>query len=118
MIEFLNPAALWRFTGLLLPLGIHLLSRKEGKVIRFGSLRHLTESNTTHFRNIRLNEIALLILRCLLLASIVLYVAGIQVHIDGVNTRDRWLVVEAGIEQQPGLNLLKDSLQHNGYEIH
>ena len=38
------------------PVAIHLLSRKEGKVIKVGSLRHLRETTTRQFRSLKPNE--------------------------------------------------------------
>ena len=64
MMRFVNPLLLWSLAGLVIPLGIHLLSRKEGKVLRLGSLRHVQETSTQQFKGIRLNEIVLLMLRC------------------------------------------------------
>ena len=60
-----QPIMLWALAGLSIPIAIHLLSRKEGKVIYLGSLRHLRETSTQQFRGIKLNEILLLVLRSL-----------------------------------------------------
>ena len=62
-----NSFWLWGLSALSVPLIIHLLSRREGKVIRMGSLRYLQDSNTQQFKSLRLNEIILFILRCLLI---------------------------------------------------
>src|SRR5688572_16517864 len=95
---FSNPIWLWALTGIAIPIGIHLLNRKEGKIILIGSLRHLQESPTARFRHIRLNEILLLILRCLLLILIVMLLAGLQ--LASLNTENKkWLIVEKGIEK-------------------
>ncbi|MBP9924506.1 MAG: BatA domain-containing protein, partial [Cyclobacteriaceae bacterium] len=67
MIQFAQPIFLWALTALAIPIGIHLLSRKEGKVVKMGSLRHLRETSTQQFKGIKLNELLLLALRCLLI---------------------------------------------------
>jgi hypothetical protein len=50
MIQFAQPIFLWALTALAVPIGIHLLSRKEGKVVKMGSLRHLRETSTQQFK--------------------------------------------------------------------
>ncbi|MEJ0032271.1 MAG: BatA domain-containing protein [Bacteroidota bacterium] len=77
-MTFVNPSYLWALASLAIPIAIHLLSRKEGKVIRVGSLRHVEESNTSQFKSIRLNEILLLLLRCLMISLVVLFMSGAQ----------------------------------------
>ena len=65
-MQFAQPIFLWALAGLSVPIAIHLLSKKEGKVIRLGSLRHVREKSTQQFKSIRLNEWLLLALRCLI----------------------------------------------------
>jgi hypothetical protein len=116
MIQFMNPMWLWGLTGLLIPIGIHLLNRKEGRTIYIGSIRHLRESDSAQFSSVRLNEILLLLLRCLLLALIVFFLAGL--HINTVNTQtEKWLVIEPGHEQDASLTSLVDSLQNQHYQL-
>src|SRR5687767_7801250 len=99
MIQFSNPMWLWGLSALLIPIGIHLLSRKEGKIINIGSVRHLRETDTARFSSIRLNEILLLVLRCLLLTLLVLLLAGTKVSVKGLSDR-QWLVIEKDIEKE------------------
>lgn len=117
MIQFLNPVWLWALTGLLIPIGIHLLSRKEGKTIPIGSLRHFDESVTAQFRSIRLNEVLLLIIRCALITSVVLLLAGIHFN-SASGTKKRWAVAEPGIAQNKEAKQVLDSLRTQGYSIH
>lgn len=94
-MTFANPSYLWALAGLAIPLAIHLLSRKEGKVIRVGSLRHIEESNTSQFKSIRLNEIFLLLLRMLMVISLVLFMSGAQC--SGTDPGKKIAYVEKGI---------------------
>lgn len=116
MIQFANPAWLWGLLGLSIPVGIHLLSRKEGKVIPIGSLRHLNESDTAQFSSIKLNEVLLLILRCLLITVIVLILAGAAIR-QSTSSGKKWLVLERGIEGERKAIPLIDSLSAQGYEL-
>jgi hypothetical protein len=115
-MTFTNPIWLWALSGLAIPIGIHLLSRKEGKVILIGSLRYLRESPTARFRHIRLNEIVLLILRCLLLTLIVFLLAGLTLNRNEYESK-KWLIVEKGIENSERYQTLIDSLKDDGFEL-
>ncbi|MEO7991690.1 MAG: BatA domain-containing protein [Chryseolinea sp.] len=115
-MQFLNPIWLWGLTGLLIPIGIHLLSRKEGKVIRVGSIRHLEETSTRQFRNIRLNEFVLLALRCLLITLIVLLLSGMS-FTNSKSGDTNWLVIERGMEKEKDSKTLVDSLEQKGFEL-
>jgi hypothetical protein len=114
-MQFTQPILLWALTGLAVPLAIHLLSRKEGQVIRLGSLRHLRETSTQQFRGIKLNEILLLVLRSLLVILFVLLISGLHWNSFGDK---RWIVVEKGIEEIPTAKKLIDSLEAQGFERH
>lgn len=114
-MQFLNPIWLWGLTGLLIPISIHLLSRKEGKVIKIGSIRHLDETATTRFRSLRLQEYTLLALRCLLITLLVIFFSDpIIVNLD---KKEKWLLVENGLEKYPDFKLLIDSLKENGFQL-
>ncbi|CAN5454882.1 hypothetical protein BH09BAC3_BH09BAC3_15050 [soil metagenome] len=112
-MQFLNPIFLWGLLGLFIPIGIHLLSRKEGKVIKLGSLRHLQETSTKQFKGIKLNELVLLSLRCLLIVIFCSLLSGLYWNSSGTK---KWILVEKGIESQN--NVLLDSLKDQGYELH
>lgn len=114
-MQFAQPIMLWALAGLSIPIAIHLLSRKEGKVIYLGSLRHLSETSTQQFRGIKLNEILLLVLRSLLVILFVLLISGLHFTDSGDK---RWLLVEKGIEENPVALKLIDSLKAQGFEWH
>ncbi len=116
-MTFLNPAYLWALSALAIPVAIHLLSRKEGRVIRVGSLRHVEESNTSQFKSIRPNEILIFILRALMFICMVFFLAGAQCTSSDPSS-SRWLVVETGIDKDPIYRPTIDSLVKNGFEQH
>ncbi len=113
MIQFAQPIFLWALTGLAIPIGIHLLSRKEGKIVKMGSLRHLRETSTQQFKGIKLNELLLLALRCLLIILFVSLLAGFHWKDKGAK---RWVLVEHGLENQQQVKEIADSLVNDGYE--
>jgi Aerotolerance regulator N-terminal len=114
-MQFLNPIWLWGLTGLLIPIGIHLLSRKEGKTIRVGSIRHMEDSTTKQFKNLRLNEFLLLALRCLLIILLVFVLSDLV--LNSINENKKWLLIENGLEGSEEFAVLMDTLEQNGFEI-
>jgi hypothetical protein len=114
MIQFAQPIFLWALAGLAVPIGIHLLSRKEGQVVKMGSLRHLRETSTKQFKGIKLNELLLLALRCLLIILFVSLLAGFHWK---DKSEKRWVLVEHGLENQQLVKTITDSLVSDGYEL-
>jgi hypothetical protein len=116
-MQFTNPIWLLGLSGILIPLAIHLLSRKEGKLIRIGSLRHLEETSTRQFKSFKLNEILLLVLRSLLILFIVLLLSGLH-WISQQSGNDKWVVIEKGLEKDSDVIEMADSLRKDGYQVH
>ena len=77
-MSFVHPSYLWAFAGLIVPLAIHLWSKKEAKTIKIGSVQLLTESKSKQSSSIQLNEWWLLIVRMLLISLVVLLMAKPQ----------------------------------------
>ncbi len=115
-MSFLNPIWLWGLTGLLLPVAIHLLSRKEGNVIRLGSVRHVVDSTSASFSSIRLNEIWLLPARDGRMLFIIFFLSGLYFSFESRDDK-KWLVVEKGLERDNDFMPLIDSLRDQGYEL-
>ena len=111
----MNPIWLWGLAGLMIPVAIHLLSRKDMRVIQVGSLRHLVNSTTRQAIRIRLNEYLLLALRCLLIALLTLLLA--ELYVRRTKNTTRWLVVESGLDQTLQWKHFVDSLVRDGYEL-
>lgn len=116
-MSFINPIWLWGLSALAIPVGIHLLSRKEGKTIRIGSIRFLTETSTSKFSSIRLNELLLLAARSALVILIVLFLAGLWIERTSTKASRKWALLEKGLENENHINVITDSLQKNGFEI-
>ncbi len=116
-MSLLNPIWLWALGALSIPIAIHLLSRKEGKTIKIGSIRFLSETSTSKFSSIRLNEIALLAIRSLLIILLVVFLAKLIISLTPSDEAHPWVLVESGLENQEGIKTLTDSLKKNGYEI-
>ncbi|MFT0714844.1 BatA domain-containing protein [Flagellimonas lutimaris] len=109
---FTNPSYLWALLGLLVPLAIHLWSKKEAKTIKIGSIQLLDESNSRQSSSIQLNEWFLLLLRMLIIALVVLLMAGPKWRTKG-NQKQITYLVEASIANEASISTILDSLQED-----
>ncbi|MBB6002731.1 BatA domain-containing protein [Arcicella rosea] len=66
-MELLNPLMLWGTLAIAVPIIIHFWHQKKGKVIYWAATNWLIEKNLQQSGGIRLDNILLLLLRCLLL---------------------------------------------------
>lgn len=66
-MEFLNPYILWGGLAISIPIVIHFWHQKKGKLIAWAATQWLSEKNLQQSRGIRLDNVLLLIIRCLLL---------------------------------------------------
>lgn len=74
-MEFLNPGIGWGLLALSIPVILHFWHQKRGKELPWAAYRWLSGAVLQSARGIRLENILLLILRCLLLALLVLYLS-------------------------------------------
>ena len=74
-MEFLIPTALWSLVGLMIPVLIHLWSRKEKKIIHFGSIRFLESKQPEAASSFQLARYFLLFTRLLFLTVICIFLA-------------------------------------------
>ena len=56
-----NPTYLWALLGLLVPLAIHLWSRKSGKTVKVGSTQWLIASENTCLSSVQFYEVGLFV---------------------------------------------------------
>jgi hypothetical protein len=113
-MSFASPIWLLGLAALAVPVIIHLLNRRQSRVIFFGSLRHLSAYNTRQSLHLRVNEIALLLLRCAIVTLLILLLARLQFR-NPTSDGERWIVVESGLQSEPGFSVLIDSLKSEGY---
>ncbi len=74
-MEFLNPGLLWGALAISLPVILHFWHQKRGKELAWAANRWLSGLVLQKSRGMRLENILLLILRCLLLILLVLYLS-------------------------------------------
>ncbi|RKX25461.1 MAG: hypothetical protein DRP45_05875 [Candidatus Zixiibacteriota bacterium] len=72
MFGFLNATVLFAAAAALIPLIIHLFSRRRVKVVEFSSLRHLKEMQKRQLRRLKIRQLLLLLLRMLIIFAVVI----------------------------------------------
>ncbi|NND10555.1 MAG: hypothetical protein HKN96_05050 [Flavobacteriaceae bacterium] len=115
-MSFINPSYLWALLGLLVPLAIHLWSKKEGKTIKIGSIKLLNEADSKQSRSIKLNEYWLLLLRMLSVALLVFILAE-PGFIKKIPTNPLTYIVEPALLEDRKFAAIIDSLEDSDAEI-
>jgi hypothetical protein len=72
MFGFLNGAALFAAAAALIPLIIHLFSRRRVKIVEFSSLKHLKAMQRRQVRRLKIRQILLLLLRMAIILAVVM----------------------------------------------
>jgi len=105
-MTFLNPTYLWALLGLLIPIAIHLWSKKEGKTIKIGSIELLRESESKQTSSIQPNELLLLLLRMFIIAIVVFVLAEPQLKLKTNKTAITYLIEPSLLNNDKSDNIL------------
>lgn len=65
-MTLLQPYMLWGMLAVAIPVAIHFWYQKRGRTVEWAAMRWLGEQTTLQHRGLRLNEVWLLLLRCLI----------------------------------------------------
>jgi hypothetical protein len=119
LLTFTNPSALLALLGLLVPLAIHLWNRRPGREVAVGSLRWLAAGANRRLRNLRLEQVWLLLLRAALLAALAGALAGPQWRQPQPTGRGQVLVSPALADgsRLAAVRPTLDSLRRRGYAL-
>jgi hypothetical protein len=119
LLTFTNPSALLALLGLLVPLAIHLWNRRPGREVAVGSLRWLAAGANRRLRNLRLEQVGLLLLRATLLAALAGALAGPQWRQPQSTGRGQVLVSPelADGSRLAAVRPTLDSLRRRGYAL-
>ena len=120
-MHFLYPIGLLALAGLIIPFIIHLWNVKQGKTIKIGSIALLGESSRASSKSFKVNDWLLLLLRCLLLALLVLLLARPYFKkIIKPENKTGWILLDKATFKEVLTSNKKtiDSLLEKGYEIH
>lgn len=72
MFNFLNSSVLFAAAAALIPLLIHLFSKRRVKIVEFSSLKHLKEMQKRQVRRLKIRQLLLLLLRMAIILALVL----------------------------------------------
>lgn len=70
-MQFLNPLMLWASLAVVIPIALHFWHQKKGQLLNWAATQWLTEKDLQPSKGIRLDNLLLLIIRCLLLVLLV-----------------------------------------------
>ncbi|MDB5286410.1 MAG: hypothetical protein JWR05_1359 [Mucilaginibacter sp.] len=120
-MHFLSPIWFFALVALSIPIVIHLWNIKPGKTLKVGSIILISEASKTNRRSLKLVDILLFILRCLLLALLAfLLAAPVWQHLQTTEKVKGWVLLpkENLKESYQKFKPVVDSLTRSGYEFH
>lgn len=95
MLNVLNPIWLFSVSAIIIPLIIHLWNVKKGRTLKVGSIRLLGESSRQSAKSLKLNDLLLLFLRCLLLIILAFILAKpFWNSINKAKINSTWVLIE------------------------
>lgn len=115
-MTFLNPLYLYGLFGLLVPIAIHIWSKKEGRLIRVGSTQFFPEAESKQSSSLHLNEIWLLILRLLLICTLVFILAQPMIP-SSKQQSEQLAFISPQLKDHKQALAFKDSLVNQGYSL-
>ena len=74
-LTFAHPAYLWGVFAIALPILVHLFNQRRPRPLAFGAIEFVLRSQRQKARRLRLRQILLLALRCLLIAAVAMALA-------------------------------------------
>jgi len=114
------PIGLFALAALVIPLLIHLWSVKQGKIIKIGSISLLGENSTASSKSLKLTDLLLFILRCLILMLIALMLAQAYYQKTNVLVKNTgWILMDRNeLQEVYSVNRKTiDSLLAKGFEL-
>lgn len=122
-MTLLAPYWLFAASAILVPIAIHLWNKRQGKTVKVGSLRWLEASASKQWSRIRLTDVGLLLLRCLILLLLVFALADpvIENHPTGKAKGSKAVYISPGLLHSKALTTIKptvDNLLLRGYSLH
>ncbi|MFN3648832.1 MAG: BatA domain-containing protein [Armatimonadota bacterium] len=83
-LSFINSGLLGALALVSIPIIIHLLQRKRFRVVRWGAMEFLRQSQRNRSRRLMIEQLLLLLIRCLIIALVVLALCRPIVRMGGV----------------------------------
>ncbi|MBC6112766.1 BatA domain-containing protein [Pedobacter fastidiosus] len=120
-MQLLYPIGLLALAGLIIPVIIHLWSVKQGKTLKIGSIALLGESATASSKSIKITDLLLFILRCLILILIAFVLAQPFIKKTSAGAKNSgWILMDKSqfYDIYKANRKTVDSLLNLGFELH
>lgn len=120
-MTLLHPIYLWSLLLLLIPIAVHLFSKKTPRRIKVGSVRLLWQTESRTFRRVKFHDLLLFVLRAVTLSLLALLIASPEIACNHKASEKGWILIEPNLslEEQPAeFHKTIDSLVKAGYETH
>src|SRR5258708_29905142 len=85
-LAFAHPAYLWGLAAVALPIIVHLFNQRRPRPLAFGAIEFVLRSQRQKARRLRLRQVLLLALRCLLIAAVACALARPSLRPRGAET--------------------------------
>lgn len=119
MLQFLQPIWFLAAAGTIVPVLIHLWNVKRGKTLKIGSIELLQPASRQAGRSMKLTDLLLLLLRCLIIMLVAAALSG-PVWKTAAPAAKGWILVEKQNRKETYRVFRSriDSLLKAGYELH
>lgn len=118
MISLLQPLYLLAFLGLLVPIAIHLWNKKEGKVLKIGTVRWMQKKASSRVSKIKFNNRLLFILRCAIISLVVLVLAQLFIKKSTGDVELKWALIDPQVDfSADNIRQMMDTLESDGFEV-
>ena len=121
MFQLLQPLWLYTLTGISIPVIIHFWNQRPGKTLKVGSTSLITEDTKEYKRSLKLSDLLLLLLRCLLIAALAIVLSQpTWRQTPGTGKQKGWVLISPQNinETYSHFKFIIDSLQKAGLEFH
>ena len=121
MLQLLQPLWLYALTGISIPVIIHFWNQRPGKTLKVGSTSLITEDTKEYKRSLKLSDLLLLLVRCLLIAALALALSKpTWRHPFDAGKQKGWILISPQNinEIYAHFKPIIDSLQKAGLEFH
>lgn len=121
MLQLLQPSWLYVLAGISIPVIIHLWNQRPGRILKVGSISLVPEEAKEYKRSLQLSDLLLLLLRCLLIASLAIVLANPtwKRPLTGFKQKGWILISKENLkETYTHFKPQVDSLYKAGYEFH
>jgi hypothetical protein len=119
-VQFIAPIGFLALAGLIIPVLIHLWNVKQGKTLKIGSIAFLGENATASSKSLKLTDLLLFALRCVVLILIAFLLAQPYLKKTTVTSKNKgWILMDKAKtgETYRVYHKTIDSLLAEGFEL-